>query len=98
MTNKRPCVYILANRRNGTLYTGVTNDLSRRAWEHRSDAVEGFTRRYGVKMLVYVEFHDTMPEAIQSEKRLKKWRRAWKLELIERHNPQWRDLYDDLTS
>ncbi len=98
MTDKRPCVYILANRRNGTLYIGVTGDLSRRTWEHRSDAVEGFTRRYGVKMLVYVEFHDTMPGAILSEKRLKKWRRAWKLELIERHNPQWRDLYDDLAS
>ena len=98
MTNKRPCVYILANRRNGTLYIGVTSDLSRRAWEHRSGAVEGFTRRYAVKMLVYAEFHDTMPEAILSEKRLKKWRRAWKLELIERHNPQWRDLYDDLAS
>jgi putative endonuclease len=98
MTHKRPCVYILANRRNGTLYIGVTSDLDRRTWEHRSDAVEGFTRRYGVKMLVYAEFHETMPEAILREKQLKKWRRAWKLDLIERNNPQWRDLYDDLAS
>jgi putative endonuclease len=94
--DKRPCVYILASRRNGTLYVGVTSDLARRAWEHRSDAVEGFTRRYGVHRLVFAEFHDTMDGAILREKQLKRWRRAWKLELIERANPQWRDLYEDL--
>jgi putative endonuclease len=94
--DKRPCVYILASRRNGTLYVGVTSDLARRAWEHRSDAVEGFTRRYGVHRLVFAEFHDTMGGAILREKQLKRWRRAWKLELIERANPQWRDLYEDL--
>jgi putative endonuclease len=94
--DKRPCVYILASRRNGTLYVGVTSDLARHALEHRSDAVEGFTRRYGVHRLVFAEFHDTMDGAILREKQLKRWRRAWKLELIERANPQWRDLYEDL--
>jgi putative endonuclease len=92
----RPCVYILATGRNGTLYVGVTNSLARRAWEHRSDAVGGFTKRYGVHQLVYVEFHATMPLAIQREKQIKRWQRAWKLRLIEEMNPQWRDLYGDL--
>src|SRR6185437_15672816 len=92
----RPCVYILASGRNGTLYIGVTSHIERRAWEHRSDFVEGFTKRYGVHRLVYVEFHATMPLAIQREKQLKNWRRAWKLRLIEQANPQWRDLYEDL--
>jgi putative endonuclease len=92
----RPCVYILASGRNGTLYVGVTSDIARRAWEHRSDAVDGFTKRYGVHRLVYVEFHPTMPEAILREKQIKKWRRVWKLQLIERDNPRWRNLYDDL--
>jgi putative endonuclease len=92
----RPCVYILANRRNGTLYIGVTNDIARRSWEHRMETAEGFTKRYAVHLLVYVEFHDTMPAAIQREKQLKGWRRAWKLDLIERDNPDWRDLYEDL--
>jgi putative endonuclease len=94
---RRPCVYILASQRNGTLYVGVTNDVTRRVWEHRSDIVGGFVRKYRVHRLVFVEFHVTMPDAILREKRIKKWRRAWKLELIERHNPQWRDLYDDLS-
>ena len=75
MTGKRPCVYILASRRNGTLYVGVTSDIARRAWEHRSDVIDGFTQRFGVHMLVFVEFHDTMAEAILREKRIKKWRR-----------------------
>ena len=92
----RPCVYILASQRNGTLYIGVTSDVARRAWQHRTGAVEGFTRRYGVYILVHVEFHATMAEAILREKQIKKWRRAWKLALIEQHNPQWRDLYDEL--
>jgi putative endonuclease len=94
----RPCVYILASGRNGTLYIGVTNNIARRAWEHRSGVVAGFTKRYGVHRLVYVEFHATMPNAIQREKQIKKWRRAWKLRLIEESNPRWRDLYDDLLS
>ena len=92
----RPCLYILASRRNGTLYVGVTSDLSRRAWEHKTGIVEGFTKRYGVQLLVYAEFHATMEEAILREKRIKTWRRAWKIALIERTNPAWRDLYDKI--
>jgi putative endonuclease len=92
----QPCIYIMASGRNGTLYVGVTNHIARRGWEHRSDAVDGFTKRYSVHRLVYVEFHATMPLAIAREKQLKKWNRAWKLRLIEESNPQWRDLYDDL--
>ena len=91
---KQPCVYILANKRNGTLYVGVTSDLMRRIWEHKNGLIEGFTRRYGVHILVYAERHETMLAAIQREKQLKRWRRAWKIELIERSNPEWRDLYD----
>jgi len=98
MTEKRPCVYLLASRRNGTLYTGVTSDVAGRLCAHRSGAVDGFTRRYNVQRLVLVEFHETMAEAIPREKRIEKWRRAWKLALIERYNPQWRDLADDLIS
>ena len=97
MSEKRPCVYILASKRNGTLYVGVTSDIARRVWEHRANAVGGFVRAYGVYRLVFVEFHETVAEAILREKRIKKWRRAWKLELIERHNPQWRELCDELT-
>jgi putative endonuclease len=93
---KRPCVYILASRRNGTLYVGVTNDIARRVWEHRTETAEGFTKRYAVHRLVYVEFHDAMPDAILREKQIKKWQRAWKLELIERDNSDWRDLYEDV--
>jgi putative endonuclease len=96
MNERRPCVYILASKRNGTLYVGVTSDIARRAWQHRSNAVGGFVRDYGVHRLVFVEFHETMADAILREKRIKKWRRTWKLELIERHNPQWHDLYDQL--
>ena len=93
---KRPCVYILASKRNGTLYVGVTSDLGGRVWQHRSSAVDGFTRHYHVHRLVFAEFHQTMADAILREKRIKKWRRAWKLELIEGQNPQWRDLYEEL--
>jgi putative endonuclease len=95
---KRPCVYILASRRNGTLYTGVTADIARRVWQHRSGAVGGFVQDHHVYRLVFVEFHDTMTDAILREKRIKKWRRAWKLELIENRNPQWCDLYDELVT
>jgi putative endonuclease len=93
---RRPCVYILASRRNGTLYVGVTSDIGRRIWEHKTGVVEGFTKSYGIHLLAYVEFHETMPAAIAREKQIKWWRRAWKLALIERENPMWRDLYDDL--
>jgi putative endonuclease len=96
MMEKRPCVYILASRRNGTLYIGVTSDLGRRVWQHRSKPVDGFTRDYHVHRLVFAEFHETMADAILREKRIKKWRRAWKLELIESQNSQWRDLYEEL--
>jgi putative endonuclease len=96
VTDRRPCVYILASQRNGTLYVGVTADLARRIWQHRSDAVAGFVQDYRVYRLVFAEFHETMADAILREKRIKKWRRAWKLELIERQNPQWRDLYDQV--
>jgi putative endonuclease len=96
MGDKRPCVYILASQRNGTLYVGVTSDLARRVWQHRLHAVEGFTSEYAVHMLVFAEFHDRMADAILREKRIKRWRRAWKIALIERDNPRWRDLYDHL--
>lgn len=90
----RPCVYILASKRNGTLYIGVTSDLARRVWEHKTGAIEGFTKQYGVHCLVYAEFHDTMDNAIRREKQLKFWRRPWKLALIERDNPTWEDRYE----
>ena len=95
-TMKSPCVYIMASKRNGTLYIGVTSDVVRRAWEYKSDAIDGFTKKYGVHLLVYYEMHASMPDAILREKRMKRWNRAWKIELIERSNPQWRDLYEDL--
>jgi len=80
-------VYILASRRNGTLYVGVTNDLARRVYEHRNDLIAGFTKRYGVHMLVWCEHHGDITEAILREKRIKKWNRSWKLRLIEELNP-----------
>jgi putative endonuclease len=86
-------VYILASRRNGTLYTGVTSDLVRCIYEHKKDIREGFTSRYGVHLLVWFEVHQDIEAAIRREKRIKKWRRAWKLELIETNNPDWIDLY-----
>ncbi|MBS1209921.1 MAG: Excinuclease subunit domain protein [Proteobacteria bacterium] len=93
---KNPCVYILASQRNGTLYVGVTANLVQRVWQHKEGVVEGFTKRYGVKTLVWYEMHASMPEAIAREKALKEWRRAWKLELIEAGNPGWHDLYETL--
>lgn len=93
---KQPCVYIFASRRNGTLYTGATSDLVKRAHEHRSDAVDGFTRKYRVHDLVWYELHGTMHSAIGREKAIKEWKRKWKLELIEGMNPEWRDLYPDI--
>jgi len=93
---RQPCVYLLASKRNGTLYTGVTSNLVKRVWEHKQHAVAGFTRRYGVSSLVWYEVHETMESAIRREKAIKHWRRAWKINAIESMNPQWRDLYDDL--
>ena len=89
-------MYILASSRRGTLYLGVTSDLIKRVWEHKSDVVDGFTKRYGVHTLVWFEVHETMLSAIGREKALKCWKRRWKLELIETGNPDWRDLYDNL--
>ncbi len=93
---KEPCVYILASRKNGTLYTGVTSNLVQRIWQHKNDQVDGFTKTYGVHTLVWYEQHETLESAIAREKAIKEWKRAWKLELIESGNPQWRDLYDDI--
>ena len=89
-------VYILASRRNGTLYVGVTNDLSRRISEHKTGAVPGFTRKYGVDKLVLVEEYQLIDEARMREARLKRWKREWKLELIEKLNPEWRDLASEI--
>jgi putative endonuclease len=90
-------VYIMTNRRNGTLYIGVTSDLVRRVWEHREELAEGFTKRYGLKRLVHAERYDDIRDVIQREKNLKRWPRAWKLTLIGRNNPSWDDLYASLT-
>ena len=93
---KLPCVYILANKRNGTLYVGVTSDLPKRIWEHKSKVVEGFTKKYRVDKLVWYETDHTMESAIQRENTIKKWRREWKLRIIEGMNPGWKDLYEEL--
>jgi putative endonuclease len=93
---KQPCVYILASRRNGTLYTGVTSDLVKRVYEHRNGLADGFTKKYGIHHLVYFEMHAEMVAAITREKQIKKWNRAWKLELIEKNNPEWKDLYETI--
>ena len=92
----QPAVYILASKRNGTLYIGVTSDLPKRAWEHKNDLVDGFSKKYGVHRLVYYELYDDMLSAITREKQLKKWNRAWKLELIEERNPKWKDLWEGI--
>ena len=89
-------VYIVTNRPNGTLYIGVTSDMARRAWEHREGVVEGFTKRHALKRLVYAERHEDIRDAIRREKRLKRWPRQWKINLIRTDNPDWRDLYDRL--
>ena len=90
-------VYILASRRNGTLYVGMTDDLLRRMWEHQTGAVPGFTKKYGIKMLVWFEQHESRESAFQRERQIKKWKRNWKLQLIEGFNPAWKDLALDLT-
>ena len=91
-------VYIMASKRNGTLYLGVTTNLVQRAFQHREGTIEGFSQRYGCKLLVWFEQHQELTVAIAREKDMKKWRRAWKLSLIEKSNPQWRDLYDDFVN
>ena len=94
---KTPCVYLLAKKPYGTLYVGVTSDLYQRMAEHAQGLLEGFTKRYGIKLLVYYEMHETMDEAIRREKQLKKWNRPWKYRLIEQMNPSWADLFDEHT-
>ena len=94
--NRQPCVYILTNERNGTLYTGVTSDLPRRIWEHKTKVVKGFTEKYGLDKLVWYEMHLTMESAILKEKIVKRWKRKYKLKTIEAMNPGWRDLYEEL--
>ena len=93
---KQPCVYLLTNKRNGTLYTGVTSNLPRRIWEHKNKFVDGFTQKYGTGKLVWYELHETMESAIQREKNIKNWNRSWKLKTIEEMNPDWKDLYEEL--
>jgi len=93
---KRGYVYILASGQYGTLYTGVTSNLAARIWQHKQHQVPGFTQQYGVDRLVYAEEHADIQDAIAREKQIKKWNRAWKIQLIEAENPDWNDLYDDL--
>ena len=96
MSQKLAVVYLLANKRNGTLYIGVTSDLIKRVWEHKNNVIAGFTKTYCVHRLVYFELHADMYSAITREKQIKKWSRAWKLDLIEKDNPTWRDLYAEI--
>jgi putative endonuclease len=96
--DKSSYVYILASGLNGTLYIGVTSNLIKRIWEHREGVVEGFSKQYGVKHLVWYEVHSEIVEAIRREKQIKKWNRRWKIELIQKDNPRWRDLYADITA
>ena len=90
-------VYILASRRNGTLYIGMTDNLIQRVWMHRNGALPGFTKQYGVKMLVWYEQHETRACALTRERQMKRWKRLWKIQAIEKTNPQWSDLYETLT-
>ena len=96
MRDRYPCVYILASAERGTLYVGVTPDLVQRVWQHRNDLVAGFTRRYRVHSLAWYEPHPDMQSAIAREKAIKAWKRAWKIEMIESYNREWRDLYPDI--
>lgn len=95
---KQPCVYILASKKHGTLYIGVTGNLPKRIWEHKNDLVPGFTRKYQVHKLVYFELANDMRGAIVREKQLKRWKRQWKIELIEKENPDWRDISFDFAT
>ena len=93
---KQPCVYLLASKRNGTLYVGVTSNLAQRVWQHKNDVADGFTKRYSIHTLVWFEPHEAMSIAVAREHAIKEWRRCQKLALIEESNPDWRDLYADL--
>jgi len=96
MTSKKYYIYIMATKRDGMLYIGVTSDLIKRVYEHKNDMVDGFTHKYHIHSLVYFEITEDVNSAISREKQLKKWNRAWKIALIEKNNPEWRDLYYDL--
>jgi len=96
MKGKQPAVYILASKQNGTLYIGVTSDLVKRIWEHKNNAVDGFTKKHGVHNLVWYELHDSMNSAIMREKQLKNWKRKWKIRMIEEKNLWWQDLYQSI--
>ena len=96
MRERNPAVYIVASQRNGTIYTGVTSDLPGRIWQHKNGSFDGFSKRYGCKILVWFELADTMEAAILREKQIKEWQRAWKLRIIEERNPKWDDLYESL--
>ncbi len=93
---KKYYVYILAKTHNSTFYVGITSDLPKRIWEHKNEVADGFTKKYGIKTLVYFEIFDDPENAIRREKRLKKWPRAWKIKIIEETNPDWKDLYEDI--
>lgn len=97
MVIKQPAVYILANKKNGTLYIGVTSDLVKRIWEHKRDLIKGFTKRYKIHNLVWYELHNNMDTAIEREKNMKEWQRDWKIKVIEKDNPNWKDLYDSIS-
>ena len=90
------CVYILASRRNGTFYVGVTSDLKGRMYQHKSGVIDGFTKKYKVHLLVWYDYTENIESAIQREKQIKKWKREWKLNLIEKENPEWKDLFGEL--
>lgn len=94
--NKQPCLYILASKKNGTIYIGVTSDLVKRIWQHKEKLVKGFTEKYKVETLVYFEQHEDMMSAITREKQMKKWNRQWKINLIEKNNPDWKDLWSEI--
>lgn len=94
--SKLPCVYLLASHYQGTLYVGVTSDLPGRVWQHKNKQADGFTKKYGVDILVWYEVHESMVAAVEREKAIKEWKRAWKVELIEKNNPEWRDLYSEI--
>jgi putative endonuclease len=96
VVSKQPVVYMLASKRNGTLYIGVTSNLIKRIWEHKNNLIQGFTKQYNVHALVWYEMHENMESAILREKMLKEWKRIWKLELIESSNPDWNDLYNTI--
>jgi putative endonuclease len=89
-------VYIVTSKKNGTLYTGVTTNLLRRIWEHKNNITKGFTQKYNIHTLVYYEIHETITEAIQREKQIKHWKREYRINTIEKENPEWKDLYNDL--